>query len=248
MAFPYAGELRRIDPSIPAVRSLQTTVELMVAIAAIGKCDLCCRATARTLVGMGQDTENAGSIDRLSASAHAASRYSRTAIMLHWIIAVLVLSTIPLGLYGTNFDGDLARTAKDIHKPIGILILALTLVRIGWRLSHVPPALPDTMTLRRRRIARGTHVAFYVLLLLLPLSGWWMSSAVPERHPISFGLFDVPFLPVPRGFGSAGPAHLVHTVLGFSMIGLAALHIAAALRHHFVQRDDVLARMLPRRA
>ena len=186
------------------------------------------------------------SIDTGGRARAERSGYSRTAIILHWSIAALVLSTIPLGLYGTNFEGDLARAAKDIHKPIGILILALTLVRVGWRLSHEPPALPDTMTLKHRRIARGTHAAFYVLLLLLPLSGWWMSSAVPVRHPISFGLFDVPFLPVPRGFMSAGPAHLVHTILGFSMIGLAALHIAAALKHRFVDHDDILARMLPR--
>ena len=189
--------------------------------------------------------------DQVSGSTLAASRavrYSHVAIVLHWAIAVLVLATIPLGVYGTNFGGDLARTAKDIHKPIGIVILALTLVRVGWRLGHTPPALPEDMTPRLRRIARGTHVAFYVLLLLLPLSGWWMSSAVPVRHPIGMGLFDVPFLPVPRGFMSAGPAHLLHVVLGFSMIGLAALHIAAALKHHFVEHDDILQRMLPRRA
>ncbi|NIJ07316.1 cytochrome b561 [Sphingomonas vulcanisoli] len=176
------------------------------------------------------------------------ARYSHVAILLHWAIAALVLTTIPLGVYGANFGGDLARTAKDIHKPIGILILALTLVRVGWRLSHKPPALPDGMTPAMRRVARGTHIAFYVLLLVLPLSGWWMSSAVPVRHPISFGLFDVPFLPVPRGFASAGPAHLVHVALGFLMIGLAALHIAAALKHQFVDRDQVLNRMLPRSA
>ena len=187
-------------------------------------------------------------MDEDMTPATASTRYSRTAIMLHWTIAAFVLSTIPLGLYGANAGGDLARAAKDIHKPIGILILALTVVRVGWRLGHRPPALPDHMTPRLRRIARGTHVTFYVLLVLLPLSGWWMSSAVPVRHPISFGLFDIPFLPVPRGFVSAGPAHLVHTVLGFTMVGLAALHIVAAVRHHFVQRDDVLARMLPRRA
>ena len=97
-----------------------------------------------------------------------------------------------------------------------------------------------------RRIARATHVLFYVLLLVLPLTGWWMSSAVPtERHPFGFGFFDVPFLPVPRGWASAGPAHFVHVNLSFLMIGLAVLHILAALKHHFFDKDDVLARMLP---
>jgi cytochrome b561 len=75
-----------------------------------------------------------------------------------------------------------------------------------------------------------------------------MSSAVPQRHPFGFGLFDVPFLPVPRGFASAGPAHIVHTTLGFLMLGLVVLHIAAALKHHFIDKDDVLGRMLARRS
>ena len=178
----------------------------------------------------------------------AAARYSRTAIALHWIIAALILFTLPLGVYGANVAGDLARTAKDIHKPIGILILALTLGRVGWRLGHKPPPLPDHMSAAMRRIARGTHVAFYVLLLVLPLSGWWLSSAVPTRHPISFGAFAVPFLPVPRNFPSIGISHTAHVVLGFAMIGLVALHIAAALKHHYADRDGVLTRMLPRAA
>lgn len=227
----------------------------MVAIEAIGTCDLRAGLVDRSLIGMGQDTSSARETDNgsggdISGTAHAAAstrRYSRVAIILHWTIAILVLSTIPLGLYGAIADGDLARTAKDIHKPIGILILALTIVRVGWRLTHRPPPFPGSMTPRLRRIARFTHIAFYGLLLLLPFSGWWMSSAVPVRHPISFGAFDIPFLPVPRGFISAGPAHLVHVVLGFTMIGLAALHIAAALKHHFVERDDILSRMLPAR-
>jgi cytochrome b561 len=158
-----------------------------------------------------------------------------------------VLSTIPIGWYGATFENDLAQTATNLHKTIGISILALTLVRLGWRLTHKPPPLP-AMTPALRWIARATHVLFYALLLILPLSGWWMSSAVPERHPFGFGIFDVPFLPVPRGFASAGPAHFVHTNLAWLMVALAALHIAAALKHQFVDKDDVLSRMLPRKA
>lgn len=186
--------------------------------------------------------------DDLQTSSTVASRYSSVAILLHWAMAALVLSTIPLGLYGANFETEAAQSATNAHKSIGILILLLTVIRLGWRLGHKPPALPEHMTLMLRSIARGTHVLFYVLLLVLPLSGWWMSSAVPERHPFGFGLFDVPFLPVPRGFASAGPAHFIHVNLAFLMIGLALLHIAAALKHHFVDRDGVLSRMLPERS
>ena len=180
---------------------------------------------------------------RLSPSA-----YSRTAIVLHWAIALLVLSTIPLGLFGASSGSAAAQSATNAHKSIGILILLLTLVRVGWRLGHKPPAMPDSMAPVLRWIARATHVLFYVLLLILPLSGWWMSSAVPDpdRHVFGFGIFDIPFLPVPRGWASAGPARFVHVTLAFLMIGLVVLHIAAALKHHFIDRDAILARMLPR--
>ena len=182
------------------------------------------------------------------AALPARSSYSRTAIALHWVLALLILATIPLGLYGASSESAGAQSATNTHKSIGILILALTLVRLGWRLTHTPPALPAQMAPILRLLARVSHTLFYVLLLILPLSGWWMSSAVPQRHPFGFGLFDIPFLPVPRGFASAGPAHFVHVNLGFLMIGLVALHIAAALKHHFIDKDDVLGRMLARRS
>ncbi|UAJ12579.1 cytochrome b [Polymorphobacter megasporae] len=174
------------------------------------------------------------------------TRYSRTAILLHWSIATCVLATIPIGWYGATFKTAAGQSATNLHKSIGIAILALTLVRVAWRLGHRPPPLPTAMTPMMRRIARATHVLFYVLLLVLPLSGWWMSSAVPVRHAFGFGLFDVPFLPVPRGWASAGGAHFIHVNLAWLMVGLAVLHILAALRHRFIERDGVLTRMLPR--
>ena len=175
------------------------------------------------------------------------STYSRTAVVLHWVIGLLVLSTIPLGLYGASSESTAAQTATNTHKTIGIAILLLTLVRIGWRLAHKPPALAQSMPAWQRRAARISHALFYVLLLILPLSGWWMSSAVPKRHPFGIGGWEIPFLPVPRGWASAGPAYLVHVSLGFLMIGLVLLHIFAVIKHHYVDRDDTLARMLPRK-
>lgn len=198
-----------------------------------------------------QNSENLTSFDQVSGSTQAAVgaiRYSRVAIVLHWAIAALVLSTIPLGWFGATFETAAAQVATNAHKSIGILILALTLARVAWRLTHRPPALPDTMAPGLRFIAKATHFLFYFLLVVLPLSGWWMSSAVPERHSFGFGFFDIPFLPVPRGFASAGPAHFIHTNLAWVMVGLAALHIAAALKHHFVDRDTILTRMLPHRS
>ena len=178
------------------------------------------------------------------------NRYSRGAIVLHWATAALVLSTIPLGWYGASAETASAQSATNLHKTVGIVILALTLARVGWRLTHKPPALPENMARPLRWIARISHGLFYFLLLVMPLSGWWMSSAVPDpdRHTFGFGIFDIPFLPVPRGWPSAGPAHFVHTTLAWLMVGLAVLHIAAALKHHFLDKDDILARMLPQKS
>jgi cytochrome b561 len=173
------------------------------------------------------------------------TRYSRPAVALHWAIAGLILITIPLGIYGADTDGGSGQAATNAHKTIGILILFLTVIRLAWRLGHRPPPLPMSLAPVLRIIARISHLSFYVLLLILPLSGWWMSSAVPERHSFGVGLFEIPFLPVPRGFGSAGPAHFVHVNLAFVMIGLVALHLLAVAKHHFIDRDTILTRMLP---
>lgn len=177
-----------------------------------------------------------------TAAASAALRYTRTAIVLHWVIALLVLVTIPLGLVGASADGDLGQSATDLHKPIGITVLVLTLVRLGWRLANPAPELPPAMRPALRTAARLAHWLFYLLLLGLPVSGWWMTSAF-RQHPVDFGVFTIPFLPVKTGMASAGPAHSIHESLAWMMIALVGLHVAAALKHHFVDRDEILRRM-----
>jgi cytochrome b561 len=181
----------------------------------------------------------------MSVDEGVGTPYTRVAMLLHWLIAALMLITIPLGLYSANVEGALSDQLTNVHKLIGIAILALTLVRIGWRLTHRPPALPEAMAPALRLVARATHVAFYVILLAMPLSGWWMTSAFPKRHAFGIpGLFDVPFLPVEMGMASAGAAHEIHEILGWMALALIALHVAAALKHHFIDRDDILVRML----
>jgi cytochrome b561 len=183
-----------------------------------------------------------------AAAATGAMRYSRTAVWLHWMIAALMFVTIPLGFYGANLEGEAAQGATNVHKLIGILILALTVVRIGWRLMHRPPPLPPAMAPGLRLLAVATHALFYVLLLVLPLSGWWMTSAFPGRHPIGIdGVIEAPFLPVELSMTAAGVAHQIHLTLGFVAIALILLHVSAALKHHFVDRDEILNRMLRRR-
>lgn len=171
-------------------------------------------------------------------------RYSRGAIWFHWIIAALIAVNLAIGLLHESLLDGVAG-AIPLHKSIGLSVLALTLARIGWRLTHRPPRLPVELPAWERAAARASHVAFYALLLLLPLSGWAMGSAGREaRYPTRwFGLFDVPHLPVSAQTAALGDG--AHTVLGYAMAVLVVLHVAAALRHHFVLRNAVLGRMLP---
>tara|TARA_R110002033_G_scaffold60285_6_gene110441 strand:- start:3063 stop:3632 length:570 start_codon:yes stop_codon:yes gene_type:complete len=175
--------------------------------------------------------------------ASASLRYTRVAIWLHWLIAALIFVTIPLIKFGGSGETALHDTATNTHKLIGITILALTILRVIWRLANRPPALPETMSRALRYAAKTTHMLFYLLLLAIPLSGWWMTSAFPKRHPIEVGLFEVPFLPVSVNMASAGAAHDVHEYGGWLMIILLVVHIAAALKHQFIDRDGVLSRM-----
>ncbi len=160
--------------------------------------------------------------------------YSRGAILFHWVIAALVLVNLWIGIVGGSMSA---------HKAIGITVLALTIGRIGWRLGHAPPPLPPGTPSWERMAAKVSHVLFYVLLLLVPLTGWAMASGA-KRYPLDwFGLFPIPYLPISPSAAHLG--HELHEVVGFGMAGLVALHIAAALRHHFLLRDGVLLRMLP---
>jgi cytochrome b561 len=169
-------------------------------------------------------------------------RYSRGAIAFHWAIAALVLANIFIGLFHeTLLEGI---RSIPLHKAIGVTVLALSLGRLAWRLTHRPPPLPDDMKSWEKVLAKGVHWLFYALMLVVPLTGWMFSSNPERPHPFSwFGLFDVPLLPVTREM--AASAHDAHELLALLLTGLVALHIAAALRHHFLLRDRALVRMLP---
>lgn len=179
------------------------------------------------------------------------SRYSAVAIWLHWIIALMVIGNLAGGLLiDSVFPGkDPAATAAKmvvigLHKSIGLTVILLTLVRIGWRLANPPPPLPGHMTATETVLARITHYGFYALLLAMPLSGWAMVSTGRTLYPIIwFGLFEVPHLPLPADLG--GLFHESHEILGWVFIATILLHVAGAVKHRILDRDDVLARMLP---
>ena len=182
--------------------------------------------------------------------------YTGVAKFLHWLIALLVISLAGLGLTMTRGGFGLEAKLKlyQVHKSLGLTVLALMVVRILWRLRHAPPALPDTITPFERLAARWTHVLLYALLLVIPVSGWLLVSgsviAVPTRY---FWLFAVPHfeplasLSLEARRGWAPLLKEVHFVMALILLALVGLHAAAALRHHFALKDDVLTRMLPAR-
>ncbi|MCT2398760.1 cytochrome b [Novosphingobium mangrovi (ex Huang et al. 2023)] len=168
-------------------------------------------------------------------------KYHSSARLLHWLIAILAILNIALGLLHDPLEKVVQLI--PLHKSIGLSVLVLTLVRIALRMIWKKPPLPGSVTPLERAVAWGTHMLLYVLLLALPLTGWVFSSA--GKYPLSFfGLFDWPKLPISKDGPFAGPAHEAHEVLGFVMLALVVLHVAAALRHHFVLKDDILRRML----
>lgn len=169
-------------------------------------------------------------------------RYSGVAILFHWVIALLVVVNLIVGI---GHDGIPAlRAWMPGHKAIGITVLVLTLARVAWRLAHRPPPLPASVSVRDRRIARAVHWTLYVLLVLMPLSGWIMVSGPTGRRPLTwFGAFDIPYLPVSGAASGAGAN--AHGLLGWLMLALVLLHAAAALRHHLLLRDATLVRMAP---
>lgn len=185
--------------------------------------------------------------------AQPLSRYTAVAIALHWIIAALIIANISIAWYFNSLPHALRSPPIQVHKSIGITVLLLTLARIAWRFIGRPPPLPDTLRGWEKTGARISHVVFYGLMLGLPLTGWAMVSASPliVAHPtVLFGVIPWPAFPFP-GLDSDG-LHDAHKTLEFSHGLLAklayltiAVHVLAALKHQFLDRDDVMARMIP---
>jgi cytochrome b561 len=172
------------------------------------------------------------------------SRYSAVAQGFHWIIAGLIVTQftlawmaddLPLGMH------KLALLAR--HKSFGMTVLMLAALRLLWRLFNRPPELPAGMSKVERKLARGTHAAFYFFLFAMPLTGWLMSSA--KNYSVSwFGRFTWPDL-IGKNERAFELLKTTHQTLSWLLFSLAILHILAALKHHFWDKDDVLKRMLP---
>ena len=173
-------------------------------------------------------------------------RYSGPSIALHWLVAALLVATFPLGLYMTGLPLSPRKLQfYSYHKWIGVSVFILAWVRIAWRLWRPPPPFPGAMAPWQRRAAHAVHGLLYVLLLAIPLSGWLYSSAsgVPTVY---LGLWQLPDL-LDRDKSLADALRTVHRALNWTLAALIAVHVGAALKHHFVDRDGLLHRMLPPR-
>lgn len=167
-------------------------------------------------------------------------RYSTGAIILHWLIAVPIILNALLAVYMNSLPPLERPPLIMVHAATGLTVLALSVARIGWRLTHTPPPAPSWLKPWERHLANSVHAAFYLLIVALPLIGWCMASARGRTVSI-FGLFDVRPLPLPA---EAAPTFAgMHVTMGYLMIALVALHIGGVLKHRFIDRDHVFARM-----
>ena len=173
------------------------------------------------------------------------TRYSTTAIALHWGLALLIVANFSLGAYMSDLPFSMTRLKLyNWHKWAGVSILVLSALRLLWRLTHRPPAdMP--MPQWQSRVAHAAHTALYVLFFAVPLAGWAYSSAA--GFPIVlFGVLPLPDFVAPDRALSETIKPL-HGALAFALAGVVLLHVAGALKHHFIERDGLLQRMLPGR-
>jgi cytochrome b561 len=171
-------------------------------------------------------------------------RYTGIAIGLHWLIALAIIANFALGL--TMADMTLSPQKLKFfswHKWVGVTIFMLVCLRLLWRLGHPAPALPDNMPGWQKTAAHFSHVLLYILMFVIPLSGWLYSSAA-GKTVVYLGLITLPDL-LQADKELAETLKDVHEYLNYLLAALVLTHAAAAWKHHLLDRDDVMARMLP---
>lgn len=170
------------------------------------------------------------------------SRYGAMAIIFHWVMAVLIILLVAVGLYMTRIPISLAKLKLyGWHKEWGLLVLALVMLRIVWRFSNVTPLLTG-LPWWEKLAAQTVHWAFYGFMFALPVTGWLLTSAA-GLPPSFFGLGVLPSLVAPNSHLQA-VLTTIHQYLSYALILAFCAHVGAALKHHFINKDDILRRML----
>ncbi|CAB3749530.1 cytochrome b [Paraburkholderia solisilvae] len=179
------------------------------------------------------------------AARAAGSHYTRTAIALHWLIALLIVCGFSLGWVMTDIPGFTPTKLRYFswHKWIGVTVFALVVLRILWRATHAAPPLPASMPAWQRAAAQSAHLVLYVLMVLIPVSGYLYSLAA--NVPVVYlGLVPLPRLIAPDPVLKVVLKN-VHIALNYTLFVLVVLHVAAALKHQWLDRDGLLSRMIP---
>ena len=172
------------------------------------------------------------------------TNYTAVAKTLHWLMAIMIFGLLALGFYMADLPASPQKLQfYSWHKWAGVTIFLLVLFRLAWRVTHQPPPLPEQMPKLLQFAAHAGHALLYLLMIVIPLSGWLMSSA-NGFQTVWFGVLPIPdLLEKNRELGKV--LQTVHFSLNVVLIVVLIGHIGAALKHHFIDRDDVLTRMLP---
>lgn len=173
------------------------------------------------------------------------SRFGAVHKFFHWVIAVLVIVLLCVGIYMAEAELAVPQRIQifSLHKSLGITVLALAVLRILWRMANIRPAHMATHAAWERMLATCIHFLLYAALLMMPLTGWIMSSA--KGYPVRvFDLFNLPNI-VGQSESIAKLANTMHEYAAYTLIVMIGLHVAGALKHHIIDRDDTLRRMIP---
>ena len=191
-----------------------------------------------------------------TSAASPQGRYTTVAIALHWIVAGLMAMNLALVWFVNVWPEGWVRPAIDMHKSIGITVLGLALLRLLWRAGNAPPPLPADYARWEKRAAHVGHMTLYAIMIALPLSGWMHDSAWAgaATHPMQlYGLIPWPRISLIEAADPEFKERLHelfgagHTLIGYALYALFALHVAGALKHQWLDGDQELQRILPRR-
>ena len=173
------------------------------------------------------------------------NRYTTTAMILHWLMAILLACLFAVGIY--MHELPLSPWKLQIyswHKWAGVTAFVLVLARLAWRFTHRPPPLPINMSRSAELAAHAAHALLYLLMIAIPVSGWLMSSA-KGIQTVYFGVIPIPDL-IGKNRELGNLLKEIHAILNFTLAAVVVIHIGAALKHHLIDKDNVLTRMLPR--
>lgn len=170
--------------------------------------------------------------------------YGSISKLFHWIMSFLIFAMIIVGFIMDDLPEHMQSTIYLVHKSLGLVLLTLVILRILWTLNNPKPLLPPRTRPWEIMIERLVHLLLYVFMLAMPLSGWIMSSAA-GYHPNFFGLITLPMPGIPISESLSAVAHDVHTISSWALITVVVLHMLAALKHHFIHKDNILKRMMP---